>query len=82
MIMPTIFRYRNVRFVINPHDHPPPHVHIEKPDARAKMTIETQHELEVVGFTTGDIKLFRELVENWREPLMKEWERIHGKSED
>lgn len=48
---PTIVRTRNLRIVIYPKDHNPPHVHVLGPDAEAKFLLETMECVSSRGFS-------------------------------
>lgn len=82
--MVVIHRAHGFRFVIYTADHEPAHVHItgagqakvnlSGPDGRPEV-------ISVVGIKQSDIRrLMSEVVER-RNEFLKEWERIHGRSD-
>ena len=70
---PTVFRTRNLRIVIYPKDHEPPHVHAIGPDAEAKFEIETLNCFFSRGFTTKDLKRIQSYLDSQKEYLMEVW---------
>jgi hypothetical protein len=74
IVAPTLFRIWNLRVVIYPKDHSPPHVHVIAPDAEAKFDIKTLECLESYGFTEKTLKRIREYLKERKETLLEVWD--------
>ena len=70
---PTVFRTQNLRFVIYPKDHPPPHVHVIGPNLEAKFEIETQKLISAQGFTFQDLRGIQSLIKQNQDYFLEEW---------
>lgn len=77
--MPTVLQLFGLVFRIYTRDHLPPHVHVISPDGEAKFTIgETVVELvQNKGMKQKDINLSLSILEENRERLINEWNKIH-----
>jgi Mn-dependent DtxR family transcriptional regulator len=80
--MATVMREDGWVFVIYSDDHPPPHVHAKKAGGEVKVSLPTANEylrvLRVRGVATHEAMRAARLVEEHRERLLREWEKIHG----
>ena len=76
--MPTVFVFRNVKFVIHAKDHNPPHVHAVSPDAEAKIDLELLECFFSRGYTEKDLKLILKFVRQNRDKLMEVWNEYHS----
>jgi hypothetical protein len=79
--MGTIFRYRDVRIVIRTKDHNPPHVHVVRGDAEAKIEILSQKVVLSSGFTRNDLKRIATFLAEQKDKLFEAWEAIHNEEE-
>lgn len=77
--MPTVLQLFGLVFRIYTRDHFPPHVHVISPDGEAKFTIsETAVELvQNRGMKQKDVNLSLSIIEENRERLINEWNKIH-----
>jgi len=72
---PTIIKTSNLRFIIYPHDHLPPHIHIKSNECEAKFCLETFDFIEAYGFSKKSLKQIKDFIlerksffiENWNE---------------
>ncbi len=82
--MVVIHRAHGFRFVIYTADHDPSHIHITGP-GQAKInltgTANKQELVSAVGIKQSDMRRLMAVVAEHREEFLKEWERIHGKSD-
>ncbi|HET7233935.1 MAG TPA: DUF4160 domain-containing protein [Longimicrobium sp.] len=76
--MPTIFRYGGFRIVINPLDHPPPHVHVLNADGYAVIEIETLVVRRYRDMRERDVVRAVGIVAEFGDTLLKRWREIHG----
>lgn len=76
--MPTIFRFGGFRVVINPIDHPPPHVHVLNADGYAVIEIETLGVRRYKGMRVADVVRAVRFVAEHSEELLEAWRKIHG----
>ena len=74
---PTVLRTRNMRVVVYPSDHQPPHVHVIGPEAEAKFRIEDLHCFYCRGFTRRHIEELRAFLEPRKDQLKEAWETYH-----
>ena len=70
---PTVFRTRNLRVVIYPRDHLPPHVHVIGPDVEAKFEILTLECISSNGFAGSELERIRYYLSERQEQLMEKW---------
>jgi hypothetical protein len=70
--------------IVYSRDHPPPHVHVVTPQGQAKVLVEGRsgHPALVwnLGLSRRDLALALEAIEDHREAILAEWNRIHGHS--
>jgi hypothetical protein len=82
--MPTVLDVNGfqVRVLLPPREHGPPHVHVSKgggevvitlPDGATPLAIRTIH-----GMKTADVVAAFRLVETHLEPLRAAWRQYHG----
>lgn len=71
--MSTVIYIGNVRIVIYPKDHKPPHIHAIGPDAEAKFEIETLDCFFSRGFSTKDLKRIQSYLDSKKDYLMEIW---------
>ncbi len=81
--MPTVLTLRNIRIVIYPNDHPPPHVHALKRDgARAKFDLNYPDGpvvlVEQIGFRLSEIAEMGEAITNNLTDIYHRWRALHG----
>ena len=76
--MPTIFRFDGFRIVINPLDHPPPHVHVLNADGFVLIEIETLLIRRYRDMREKDVARAVRLVAENQESLLASWREIHG----
>ena len=75
--MGTVFRYRDVRIIIRTNDHSPPHVHVIRGDAEAKIYILSREIHFSHGFTKNDLRRITHFLAEQQETLMEAWDAIH-----
>lgn len=82
--MVVIHRAHGFRFIIYTADHDPAHIHITG-TGQAKVNLSGPHgwpELVfVAGIKQSDMRRLMSEVVEYHDRFMKEWERIHGKSD-
>ena len=74
--MGTIAVFRNVKIKINSGDHDPPHVHVWRGDAKAKIEIQNRNVISHRGFSRNDMKRILEFIAEQADLLMEEWYEI------
>ncbi|MCO5143908.1 MAG: DUF4160 domain-containing protein [Oligoflexia bacterium] len=70
---PTLLRTKNLRIVIYPKDHNPPHVHILGPNAEAKFLIDSLECIYSRGFSEKALKQIRDYLIEKKTFLMEAW---------
>jgi len=80
--MGTIAVYRNVRMVIFPRDHGPPHVHAIGPDAEAVFNIGNMELVRCKGFDSQAVAKIRRFLEERKAELLEAWNEIHGEEKN
>ena len=74
--MPTVLREKGYRLYFYSHEpNEPPHVHVDKAGASAKLWLKPVGLARSVGFRPSDISAILQLVRQNREQLLKAW---HG----
>lgn len=76
--MPTVFSFKNIKFIIYTRDHNPPHVHAKSPKGEAKINIETLDCFYLRGFSERDLGVIIGFLESKKEILMEKWNEIHN----
>jgi hypothetical protein len=79
--MGTILLYHNVRISILSNDHTPPHVHVYRGAAEAKVDIQTRRIHYFLEFTRSDMRKILDFIESREEILMEAWHEIHQNQE-
>jgi len=70
---PTVLRTKNLRVVIYPKDHNPPHIHILGSDQEAKFIIETLECYYSRGFTEKALRDIKKYLEDKKSFLLEAW---------
>lgn len=78
---PTMLRTRNLRVVIYPNDHDPPHVHVIAPDAEAKFELSDLECIYSRGFSKKALKQIHEFLAENKELLEETWYDYHQEEE-
>jgi hypothetical protein len=80
--MPTILRFRGLRVVIYLNDHRPPHVHVIRPDAEARIALGDEGERPWLmtndGLSNREVVAALVEIERNRDLLIQRWREIHG----
>ena len=76
--MPTVFVFRNIKFVIHVRDHSPPHVHAISPEAEAKIDLSSLECFFSRGYSKKDLKRLVDFVSSRREKFMEVWNEYHS----
>ncbi|MCM2279482.1 MAG: DUF4160 domain-containing protein [Oligoflexia bacterium] len=75
--MGTVIVYRNVRIVIRTNDHNPPHVHVIRGDAEAKIEIGSREIHYSKGFSKRDLERIVDFMASQEDLLLEAWNEIH-----
>lgn len=78
--MGVVWRANGFVFTIFTRDHGPPHVHVRKGDADAKVYLEHVGVADFEGFRAPQLRQILEIVKQKQDHMLGEWERIHGKA--
>ncbi len=70
---PTLLRAKNLRVVIYPKDHDPPHVHVLGPDMEAKFLLDTLECVYSRGFSEKAIRQVRDYLKGKKAFLLEAW---------
>ena len=71
---PTVLKIRNLRFVIYPKDHKPPHVHVFNPDGcEARFKIEDLECYYCKGFSKQAIGEIGRILGEWQSTVLEAW---------
>jgi len=81
--VPAVLTLRNVRVVIYPNDHPPPHVHaIRRDGARAKFKLNYPAGpvvmTEQMGFRPAEIAEIGTAIATDLTDIYQKWRALHG----
>ena len=77
--MPTVLRVRGYRFYFYSHEpNEPPHVHIDKAGASAKIWLEPVAIARNSGFAAAELAELVRLVQQSRVALMEAWDAFFG----
>lgn len=71
---PTLFKVGNLRVVVYPKDHNPPHVHVIGPDGEAKFALKDFECLFVRGFSKSDIRQMKAFLREHKNLLEEAWD--------
>jgi hypothetical protein len=79
--MATVVRIGKLRVMVYSRDHPPPHVHVIAPRGQAKIQVDGPEGHPGLKWTFGlsrrEIAQALAAVEDHRELILAEWERVH-----
>lgn len=78
-------RHKNLRLVIYPNDHGPPHAHVIGPDFEVKANLIGRVRLDPKQLTALSAKERRECllaIRDHRHQLIRIWSTLHGSSQD
>lgn len=78
--MPTVFWFKNVRFMIYPNDHGEPHAHAVGKVGHAKIRIRDGRIIQANGFSFRLLRLLSLEVIKRKVELQEYWEEFHGKN--
>ena len=70
---PTIYKTKNLRIVIYPHDHAPAHVHLIGPDAEAKFELASLECISSFGFSMKALSKIRTFLKARQHNLIETW---------
>jgi hypothetical protein len=80
--MPTILRLGRLRIMIYLNDHPPPHVHVIKAGAQAKIALDSERGRPSLvaneGLSRRELVMALEAIDRDRALLLQRWREIHG----
>ena len=78
--MPTLFRLFGLIFRIYTRDHQPPHVHVISQEGEAVFLIDEEEVLLQgnSGMKPKDISLANSILEENKEIIREEWNKLHG----
>ena len=80
--MGTVAIYRNVRIVIFPRDHGPPHVHAIGPGAEAVFNLGSLELVRCRGFDSRAVGRIRQFLSERKNELLEAWHEIHGEEKN
>jgi len=73
---PTIFQFKNYRFLFFSREEPRLHVHVRSPDGEAKFWLDPEIELAVCyGFSEKEIRELKNIVEEKKDEIRKHWDK-------
>jgi hypothetical protein len=71
---PTVFRYKNYRFLFFSREETRVHVHVTSPDGEAKFWIEPEVTLvKNFGFSDSQIAELKEVIEEHKDDIQDAW---------
>lgn len=70
------YRTSNLRIVIYPKDHAPPHVHVIGPGCEAKLEIQTLDVRSSFGFSDKDLSKIQDYLSSRKTELMEKWNEL------
>ena len=77
--MPTLFKLFGLIFRIYTRDHQPPHVHVISQEGEAIFIIDYEVTLkDNKGMKPKDVSLAVSILEENKELILEEWNRLHG----
>jgi len=77
--MPTVLRLGGFRFYFYSHEpNEPPHVHVDKGGASAKVWLNRVELARNIGFKPRDLRTILQYVRDNREQLMEAWHDFFG----
>ena len=72
-ISPTILGTRNLRVVVYPKDHSPPHFHVLGPDQEAKFGLDAVDCFYSRGFSEKALGQIKEYLKSKKKALLEAW---------
>jgi len=75
MLMPTLIKVGNLRVIVYPKDHPPPHVHVIGPVGEAKIDINNFDVIWSYGFSWRTLKKVELALRRNQHILLDGWEK-------
>ena len=73
---PTVFRYKNYRFLFFSREESRMHIHVKSPEGEAKVWIEPDIELErSVGYNDSQVTEILEQVTKHRDEIENHWRK-------
>lgn len=75
--MPSVLRVGGFTFRIYPNDHTPAHVHVQRAECEARVTLETVEVKTNVGFKSSEISRIIDIVKDHQEMLLQVWDTYH-----
>jgi len=76
--MPTILKIKGFRFFFwSKEDGEPPHIHVEKAEANAKVWIEPLEDEYFYGFSPKETKDIKEIIKENIELFKTKWKEYH-----
>jgi hypothetical protein len=76
--MPIVFVVDGFRFLVNVLDHAPPHVHVLKSGAKAKLRLDTLAEMKGATMRASDISKAQEILRGRLSEAWAAWRHYHG----
>ena len=77
--MPTLFKLFGLIFRIYTRDHQPPHVHVISQEGEAIFIIDQEVTVkDNKGMKPKDVSLAVSILEENKELILEEWNRLHG----
>jgi hypothetical protein len=77
--MPTVLRFDGYRFYFYSHEpNEPPHVHVDRAEATAKVWLEEVKIARGRGFRTKERNAILSIVKEHREMLLEAWNEYFG----
>jgi hypothetical protein len=77
---PTVFRYKNYRFLFFSREEQRIHVHVTCPDGEAKFWIEPEIELaRFHGLTEGQLHEIRDFIKEHQDDIRNAWTKHFGR---
>lgn len=79
--MPTLLREEGFRFYFYGHEpNEPPHVHVDKGGASAKVWLETVTLAGSIGYAAHDLGRILRIVRHHRDEFLETWHGYFGRS--
>jgi hypothetical protein len=75
-VSPTVFRYKNYRFLFFSREEARPHIHVASPDGEAKFWLTPEIEVvKNVGFSEKQITELKKVIEAHKNEIKIAWEK-------
>ena len=68
---PVVLRTRNLRVMVYPRDHKPPHVHVKGPGREARFNLKDLRCVSARGFSFAELAKLKEFLNNYRDLLLE-----------